>query len=480
MKNILLKIILSVLLAISFTSCNNWLELYPEDDLVSEEFWKSQEDVEAVLASTYGQFASQVKTLLLWGELRGGLLSDGQRVPSDASKIIKGDITDQNGLLSWAGLYKVINGANQILKFAPDVVSLDPSFTSAELKQIKSEALFLRSLSYFYLVRTFKEVPLSTEPYVSDEQDYYPAKSPEDAILQQMITDLTEALDGAATSFETLEGTKGRATIHAIHALLADVYLWNDEYSNAVIHCDEIINSPGFALLGPNSWFQNFYPGNSNSSVYEVQFSKSWGYSNSLYETFSYQRDKEYIINPRILEDFTPSDVRGQGTTYSIKNLELWKYVGINPTEERGDELDDNNFIIYRLADIMLLKAEALAELQDFDGSLALINAVRAKRSIEATSIEPKTDAFQAAILEERARELAGEGKYWYDLVRIGKRDNYRNKQITISALTSNATADAVPALTAKFQDPYSWYMPIYNGELQINTNLEQNPYYKN
>lgn len=480
MKLKIIQHLMIITIILGLFSCSDWLNLMPEDDLVSEEYWKSQKDVEAVLANTYGIFAQQSKTLLLWGELRGGLISEGRSVPSDASKIITGDITDDNSLLKWGGLYQVINGSNQILSFAPQVIERDPSFTSNELKQIKSEALFLRALSYYYLIRTFKEVPLILEPYTSDEQDYYPAKSDESVILAQIIADLTEALDGAVSEFSTVEETKGRATIYAVHALLADVYLWTDNYEQSILHCDSIINTSNFALLSASNWFQNFYPGNSNSSIFEIQFSSAWGYTSGLYETFSYQKNKQYTINPRVLEIFSTSDIRGEGTTYSLNNLEIWKYIGINDTEERGDALNDNNFIIYRLADIILLKAEALCELSQFTESQALINSIREKRDIETIEIEPTLSSFQDFILAERARELAFEGKYWFDLVRIAKRDNYRNKQKVISALLMNASADAIPALTEKFQNPYSWYLPISKGELEINNKLEQNPYYQN
>ena len=476
----IVKYLIPALMVFSLSDCSSWLELTPEDDLVSNEFWKSQKDVEAVLANTYGILAQQVKTLLLWGELRGGLLSEGRSVPSDAAKIIRGDITEQNSLVKWSGLYKVINGANQILLYAPDVVSRDPSFTPAELKQIKSEAYFLRALSYFYLVRAFKEVPLLLDPFVTDDQDYYPAKSTEEAELFQILDDLDQALEGAPEAFETTEATKGRATVYAVHALLADVNLWMDRYDEALIHCNAILESPDYGLMGANSWFQNFYPGNSNSSILEIQFSKKWGYTSGLYETFSYQKNKQYTINPRVIEVFGPSDVRGEGTTYAIANLEIWKYIGINPLDERGDELNDNNFIVYRLADVMLMKAEALAELQSFEESLQVINSIREKRNAGPAVAEPSVSAYEDLILQERSRELVAEGKYWFDLLRIGKRDNYRNKDKVIAALTLNASADEIPALTAKFQDPYSWYLPIHQDELKINTNLVQNPYYQN
>jgi hypothetical protein len=479
MKKILLFPIAIVFVAGMFSACSDWLELTPEDDLVSSEFWKSQKDVEALLFNTYGRLAGEVKTLLLWGELRGGLISEGRSVPSDASKIIRGDVTDQNSLARWSGLYKVINGANQILAYAPGVREVDPSFTAAELRQIRSEALFLRSMAYFYLVRTFREVPLILDPYVSDEQDYYPPKSAESTLMEQITADLELALEGAPEAFDNTENTKGRATVFAVHALLTDVYLWQEDYESALLHAGAITSANRYGLMGANNWFQNFYPGNSNSSIFEIQFSKKWDSSSGLYETFSYQKSKQYTINPRVVEIFSTEDVRGVNATYAIANLEIWKYIGINETEERGDALNDNNFIVYRLADILLLQAEALAELQRFDEALDIINEIRSRRGVPPLSPEPNILAYEETILQERARELAFEGKYWFDLIRFAKRDGYRNKEKVIAALTLNASADAIPALTAKFQDPYSWYLPIHRDELQINNNLEQNPYYK-
>lgn len=460
-------------------SCNEWLDLYPEDALVSDEFWMSQEDVESVLNNTYGVLSQDVKNLLLRGELRGGLLSEGLNIPSNAARILAGDITETNDLASWASLYKTINGANLILKYAPDVLERDPSFSILELNQILSEARFLRALSYFYLVRTFKEVPLLLEPYTTDEQNYYPAKSDEETILNQVLADLNDALEYAVSSFDAVEYDKGRATRYAVHSLLADVYLWMDDYSQTIYHCDQVIESGQFALLGAENWFQNFYPGNSNSSIFEIQFSKKWGTTPGLYETFSYQKSRQYTINPRVLELFEPGDVRGIDGTYSTNNMEIWKYVGVNPEEERGDALNDNNYIVYRLADIVLLKAEALVETDNFSDALILINEIRVKRGISEIDAEPTREAFEDLLLDERARELLAEGKQWFDLIRIGKRDNYRRKQRVINSLILNAPADVILSLQVKFQDPYSWYLPIHRDELQINLNLEQNPYYQ-
>jgi hypothetical protein len=476
---LLLRIILVWLLAAGLSSCSEWLNLLPEDDLVSEEYWNSQEDVEAVIASSYGVLTGQVQNLLLWGELRGGLFSAGTRVVADANRILTGQIEPTNSYTNWSGLYKVINGANLVLRFAPQVTDRDPSFTSTELRQLLSEAYFLRSLAYFYLIRTFKEVPLVTEPFISDDQNYYPPKASEEEIVDQIIDDLQFAVDNAPQPYADERTNKGRLTVYSAHALMADVYLWNEQYDEAIEHCDAIIESQKYALMSAGLWFSNFYPGNSNSSIFELQFSSEWGYSAGLYETFSYQKEKRFIINPRIASLYSPDDVRGLGGSIGKVNQEVWKYVGVDDTEERLDANKYNNYIIYRLDDILLLKAEAKAQKSLFTEAGDLINQIRSRRNVEDASIEPSITAFENYLLEERARELVGEGKYWFDLVRMGKRDNYRRKDLVIENLVLNASAAEAPALRIKFQDPYSWYLPVNKTELEINTNLVQNPYYQ-
>jgi len=464
---------------LSLYSCSEWLNLLPEDDLVSDEYWKTQEDVEAVLASTYGTLTTQAKTMLLWGELRGGLFSEGQQVPSDASKIMRRNIDATNSYTSWSGMYKVINGANQIIRFAPDVVASDPSFTGTELRNIMAEAYFLRSLAYFYLVRVFGEVPLILEPYTSDGQDYYPEKSDVNTLLNQITDDLKLIEEWAPADYDSDDETRGRVTSAAVNALLCDVCLYTDKFDDALIYANKVIGSGRYALLSSDNWFRNFYPGNSNSSILELQFGKAYGYTSGLFETFSYSKQKQFIINFRAASLFTDDDVRGIGASIGEGNSEVWKYVGINQEEERTDALNDNNFILYRLADIYLMKAEALAEQENYTDALNLINEIRSRRGVADAIIEPSVSAFQVFLLEERAREFAGEGKYWFDLVRIGKRNNYAQKQIVIQSLILNAPASEAPALALKFNDPDSWYLPINDKELQINTNLKQNPYYQ-
>lgn len=476
-----------LVLILATTSCSDYLDLEPEDDLVSSEFWQTREDVDAVIAGAYSNLASLSDEFLFWGELRGGLLTQGLNAPSiDALRIMLGDINAQNSLTNWAGLYRTINFANSVITFAPDVVGLDPSYSQEDMLKAVAEARFIRSVCYFYLVRVFGEAPLITEPYTTDEQDFFPAKSSEAELIQQVISDLVIAENQAELDFNRLEYNKGRATRFAIQALLADVYLWNNDYDKAIEMGDKVINSGRFVLQGGDQWFDNFAPGNSNESIFEVQFGVEFGQTNSFYRWFSYEDDGagQYSVSESLLELYESSDVRAEyGTYYFEEGISgVWKYVGkaADPSQVRNISENDNNYLLYRLADIYLIQAEAHALLGDFANALEKINTLRQNKGASPAIISENRAAFEDFILDERARELAYEGKYWFDVLRIGRRDNGARRDLIIEALIANATAQDRSLLQAKFQDSNSWFLPINQGELSINNNLEQNPYYVN
>ena len=474
-------------LLISFvSSCSDYLELEPEDDLVSTEFWRTREDVDAVVAGAYNGLAGMSDEFLLWGELRGGLLIEGlNSPPADALRIMQGNITARNNFTNWGGLYRIINFANSIITFAPGVLELDPSYAEEEMLKAVAEARFLRSVCYFYLVRVFGEVPLIVEPYTTDEQDFFPSKSSERAVLDLVIEDLTIAENQAELDFGRLEYNKGRGTRFAIQALLADVYLWDDQFEKAIEMGDKVINSGQFVLGGGDQWFENFAPGNSNESIFEIQFDVEANQINDFYRWFSYENDglEQYAVSGSLLELYEITDVRGEYGTYYIDDVPaVWKYVGkaADPDQIRNISENDNNYILYRLADIYLIQAEAYALTGDFTNALDRINILRENKGASPAVITEGQAAFEDFILDERARELAYEGKYWFDVLRMGRRNNGLRKDLIIESLLSNAAAQDRSLLEAKFQDPNSWFLPINQDELISNNNLVQNPYYAN
>jgi hypothetical protein len=471
-------------------SCKDWLELIPQEGLIREEFWKTKEDVESVLMGTYASFAGMNVQLFKFGEIRGDLVKGDINQSNDERKIAESTIYEDNGYCNWANFYKVINYCNEIIKFAPEVQQNDKTFTDYILYGYLSEAYFLRSLSYFYLVRIFKDAPLVLEPTLTDDTDVYPEKTNGDEILAYIKADLEQARNWATIDgFVSIKENKGRATKGAIDALLADIALWNFDYETCISHVQNIEATRKYSLMPQDKWFELFNPGNTLEGIFEFQFDESLNQNNGLYDL---TREDAHNYNPsdyalEIFSKFTNSEELIRGEDASIAKITqsdfiIWKYVGSVPdgqTARSGGDQKSANWIVYRYADVLLMKAEALSQLGRYTEALDIITEIRIQRGIDVTR-QPGNDpaAYEDAILDERAKEFAFEGKRWFDLMRLGRRNNYSRKSLLIDKMVRNVPSTQKRILQTKLSNPLSWYLPIYKSELERNKNLVQNPYY--
>ena len=515
MKKIKIYLVIA-LVSGSFVSCNNWLTLHPDNAQTTDQYWQSKQDVDQVIAAGYIKLRDCVKdqSLFIWGEIRGDGIDIINPTLNDdikaVQKIRNVDITPDNKYVSWANMYKVIGMANSVLKYAPPVRDLDPSFSLGELNGYFCEAYFLRSLAYFYLVRTFRDVPLILEPYVEDNQELKMAKSDENVVLTQIIADLKKALEMPPkdyypeTDITNPANTKGRATVWSINALLADIYLWRgdeaqNDYQNCINACEQVRrleNSQSadqywaVKLLSGDNWFANFFPGNSSESIFEVQFSYTKGQqTNSFMTWFGNDPTKQlYGVSFPAQMLFNVStllgDIRGYGASY-FANDKIWKYLGFNyvtlDPATRGSTQNDQNFIIYRLADIYLMEAEAYIMKNDYTSAIDLITKIRQRAGIAGTLVAPATEIDMLdLLLDERAREFIGEGKRWFDLLRVARRHEFMYKDYMINKVLQVISPGLVSMARQKMSDPNALYLPIHRDELNANKLLVQNPYYEN
>ncbi|HNZ72969.1 MAG TPA: RagB/SusD family nutrient uptake outer membrane protein, partial [Prolixibacteraceae bacterium] len=166
----------------------------------------------------------------------------------------------------------------------------------------------------------------------------------------------------------------------------------------------------------------------------------------------------------------------------SEDNYTIWKYVGMAPDGKttRASVIQNSaNWIVYRYAEVLLMKAEALSQLQRFTEAAELLNEIRDRAGVPKLALPSSSVAYEDAILEERALEFAFEGKRWFDLVRMGRRNNYARKDKLVEIIISNVPSTQKRILGSKLTNPQGWYMPIYKYELERNLNLVQNSYYK-
>jgi len=474
---------------LSFVSCNDWLDLFPPSGLIREDFWKSKEDVEALLFASYETFASLDRSLFVFGEIRADMVKGDVNQSQSEELIMEGNIYPDNSICNWNNFYTVINYTNEVLKNAPLVQEIDNTFTDFYMKSIMAEAYFLRSLCYFYLVRIFKEVPLLLEPSESDDVDFYVKKATEEEILTRIIADLTENRPFApAQAFATDRENKGRASKAAFDALLADIALWMFDYEKVIEYVERIEATEEFFLLPGENWFELFYPGNSLEGIFEFQFDGNKNQNNNTY-ALTNRQSYQYDPSQKSIEMFGYEEgsgelIRGQDITikkYGPDDFIIWKYVGRAPDGQSlrsGTDRNSCNWILYRLADVMLMKAEALSQVQRFQEASDILNVIRERAGLQPIAIANTPTAFEDAIMDERARELAYEGKRWFDLLRMGRRNDYARKDKLIEVIISNVPSTQKRILSAKLNNPLGWYLPIHQDEIERNKNLVQNPFY--
>jgi hypothetical protein len=501
--------ILTIILVLS--SCTDYLDVRPENQILLDDFWQKGSDVEAVVLACYRAMQEDafMNRVITWGELRSDNVIAGGSMKDDEKQINNVNILATNGNCSWASFYMVINYCNLVLEYAPVVVERDPNFTESDRQAKEAEVLAIRSLCYFYLVRTFRDVPLVLEATVSDDQVLsIPQSSPEE-VLKKVTDDLLQAETWAMSVYATTKDTKGRMTKDAIRAILADVYLWRKEYTACIDYCDKLMNattSMGFTgtnmerskyeLIEDDLFSSNiFNDGNASESIFELQFS-SEKRNEAVYNFYGHSG---------IIGQMTATVLYAEGeTVYSATDMRkadyilfpksdggeypIFKYMGSRMGERSYSyKATTANWIFYRITDVMLMKAEALVQLNrsenDLKDALHIINTtyVRANLSkIEGDTIKYEDNAnavsMEKLVLMERQRELMFEGKRWFDLLRHSERKN--STEDLVGYVMNKYTANQ-STIRSKLAVMNALYLPIHADELKVNPLLKQNPYYQ-
>lgn len=489
---------LTIIIATLNLSCDSYLDLKPEDGTIREEFWKTKEDVQAAVIGIYSAMLNTppsesdltlAEYTFIYGELRGGMVAPGGFMDEDQLDFLTSNILSSNRLTNWSQFYRIINYCNTVIDLAPAVLQNDPTFTQAQLNNYLSEALAIRAYLYFTLARSFKDVPLKLEATLSDQDNFQIPKSPQADIFNQVVIDLVKAEGFAVETYANIPQDKGRITKNTINTMLADVYLWQENYEDALIAANKVIDSGSFSLIDASTqWFTTVYArGNSTESIFELQYTTQ--NLNPFYEIFL-QRP-QYLASASVLEgvfgvdfeDALNKDIRGERASLVPGTNEIYKFTGLNIDQRKSLQESDTHWFIYRYADALLMKAEALNELGQGEEALAIIENLRIKRAaIEVTEQQPAIndkEGIRLYILAERSREFAFEGKRWFDILRNARKENYTYLNILLGVALESAPANQQQSIIAKLKDSNSHYLPINENELFTNKALVQNPFYK-
>lgn len=507
MKSTIYTILFTAAAALPLCSCSDWLDVLPKNEQVSTEYWKSKEEVEAVINSGYYQMRQTVPMLIKWGELRGGAMYTTSTADAKLQDFV---MTPDYANCNYAEFYKVLNYANTVIKNAPKVQDNDNTYYDAVLNAHLCEAYFMRAYCNLILVKNYKEVPLITEPYTDDSQNTSVAKSDEATIVQQIKADVLTALDthAAKSTYENDWETKGRVTKWALYALMADVCLWSEDYENCMKYCDLILDAnksgeqfyPRF-MSNTSAWYTIFYPGNSNESIFELNWNyelakETNNFSTSLFSLSSSSgllfttaaSNKMENENTAVQANNTGGDRIGRMSMASYVSINgvkhLWKYYGNDvPDVEGGVRLhQDANFILYRVAEIILMKAQAEVMTGHVSEAIDLVNMIRKRAGLTEISDEEKLtyneETTLTEILDQKEMEFLGEGKRWYDLLWLSRISNQKYKNMAINLICEGNQTTKQEWIRSTLIDNYAWYLPLPKNDIEHNKYLDQNPYY--
>lgn len=236
-------------------SCSDFLEIKDLNTILLEDYWTQKSDVDNVVTGCYAALLGNDirERMMVWGEGRSDNVAGGMNIVNQVNlyNVLRENITAMNTYTTWDAFYTVINRCNTALKYAPMLGAVDPSYTPADLKATIAEMTALRSLCYFYLIRTFRDVPYSSEAFTDDDQRMDLPAMPFYDVLDSLIVDLERVKDNAVTRYPLTEprDQTGRITRDAIYAMLCEMYLWKQDYANCVRYADMVIESKKAAFL---------------------------------------------------------------------------------------------------------------------------------------------------------------------------------------------------------------------------------------
>lgn len=495
-------VIFAGLLLFLGASCKKELDKDPISDYSPGNFWKEPAQASAALSGAYIRLQATLNTeFSYYGEGRADLLTLVQENNTQSIALVKNRLDPNLAFTDWGNFYRVINQANLIIKNVKEMNAKGIYVNkTTEYNRVLGQALGLRALCYFYMTRVWGDVPLLTEP-VENNGDINVFKTPRTdtlTIYKQVSSDLVQARTLLPATYSNSLETRATLTRGGIDAIMTDYYMWRNNIDSALITSKRITDASTqyrlailanpainyFALpqadIDNTEYAKMYIDGFGPESIFEIAYSYDENSTSGLLALFAGGIGvAQFYASSDFTTSFQSNDLR---TLINFKNdVQIFKHFPKGTFDRTTD--NDKNVILYRLADILLLRAEAFISKGDNTSAFALLKLVRERAFgplSTATVPNPNNDAIngptgsaaranfialsktnaQNVILEERKKELCFEGKRWYDLVRT-------NKAIEIMG--------PINGLTNK--ENILW--PINLNIIRQNPNIIQNNFYK-
>ena len=405
------------------TSCgDSFFDLEPASSVTIDKVYKTASDYNVAVIGCYAKLQSQVNFYTECCEYRSDNLSLGAPTAGTQDRYDIDHFTEKpsNGILSsyWANFNNNVYRCNLLL----DQID-GANFAENLKKQYKGEAMFIRALNYFNMYRIWGGVP-ATKHVVSAAEALKVARYSDEQMFDLIAGDLKEIVDNNYLPETYSSADMGRATSGAAKALLGKVYLTFHKWTEAKDILSLLIGK--YQLVSPIAQVFNVDNKNNNEIIFAVHFNKEIeGEGHSYWYNLTNASDDTNQTSS-LLNTFPTGDARKDLITYVQVEKTVRLMNKFYDTKSPTFKTVGNDQILLRYADVLLMYAEALNEIQydASEGSLALkyLNAVRQRAGISNLTAKqlPSQEKFRKGILVERQREFPYEGQRWFDLVRMG------------------------------------------------------------
>lgn len=450
MKKILITILISASMLAVLEGCKKLLDAKQESSITEEVYFKNESDFEPNLAGIYTYMRGFANSDA-YGEQRSEELVNGAN--ARLGSLWLQTIDKNTNTLDYNGWYTAIGHCNLLLdKIQGFAFASNPDTK----KRIIAETLALRAYFYFHLTRIIGRTPLMLQAIVNDNVPLLPRSSTAD-VMKQIQKDIDDALvqlqsmsNFSKTAFPS---TKYRFSYAAIQSLKADAKLWSAKVLgggnadlDAAIAATSEVEASGVSLnanfkdvvglrapSNPEIILSAYFQRDEITTNYAINAA---AISNQI-PTTCLNRDSigvtndvglaqgGYFISPKSKALFSYTNDKRPPFTFLVEryatgygtNSWIVKYPG---NKYSNDRYPDNDIIMYRLADVYLMKAEAYAAKNDLPNAKTYLDYVRNRAGIGSYTITDK-QSMEKEILDERGRELYFENKRWFDLVRFHK-----------------------------------------------------------
>ncbi len=487
-------IILSTILCLGLTSCEGFLDESPQSEITKEQTqtqeqtsaYASVSEAEAELNGVYALFKADIyeaNNFYIGDCMSDNCFIGGDGIAEEQFDNLAVSATNSLVSLEWSQLYAIVGSATNVIE---NVRLMDSSVIDESTRaRITADAKFARAWVLFDIVRYWGAAPMTLQLIPSITVDnidtwypiMYPSRTSEEDIYAQILDDLGEETlkNLPSKNCGAFSGTQGAA-----YGLLAKVYATMGEksgrdYEKVVQMCDAVIDQ-GYSLVPDFETLWTIEGKFSSESIFEMYFSDvaeqhNWAYwvlltdvsgdvvvtwrryctpTQDLVAKFDKEKDARYKSS--IYWTSVPYDIYWPANNYPLAYKIRQK---------------ESDIILLRLADILLLKAEALVELGKPAEAIAIVNKVRQRAGIDPLPTNLSTEKARLAVEDERQLELMLEGHRWFDLVRNGRMED-------VLKLSHDKNGNL------RFTDIPSWRekLPIPQEQIDINERLTQNEGY--